>query len=41
VATVLTGFVPCIVAYLVAWIIMPEEPRLLPAAPTGQQVTSP
>jgi phage shock protein C len=41
VATVVTGFVPGLVAYVVAWIIMPEEPRLLPAATTGQQVTNP
>jgi len=28
--------------YIVAWIVMPEEPYLLPAqAPTGQQVTNP
>jgi phage shock protein PspC (stress-responsive transcriptional regulator) len=27
--------------YIVAWIVMPEEPYLLPAqAPTGQQVTN-
>jgi len=40
VATVVTGFVPCIAAYVIAWIIMPEEPKLLPAAPVGQHVTS-
>jgi phage shock protein C len=29
------------VAYLVAWIVMPEEPQLLPAAPpTAEHVTS-
>lgn len=27
-------------AYIVAWIVMPEEPEMLPA-PQGQQVTSP
>jgi phage shock protein PspC (stress-responsive transcriptional regulator) len=30
VGTCITGFIPGIVAYLLAWVIMPEEP--LPAA---------
>jgi phage shock protein C len=29
-----------LIPYLIAWIVMPEEPLLL-AAPAGQQVTSP
>ena len=30
------------IAYVIAWIVMPEEPQLLPApaAPAGQHVTS-
>lgn len=27
-----------IVGYVIAWIVMPEEPELLPAAPSGAQV---
>lgn len=34
---VLTGFIPCIIAYVVAWIIMPEEPHML-AAPAPHDV---
>lgn len=29
------------IAYLIAWIVMPEEPLLLPPAPVGEQVTNP
>jgi phage shock protein C len=29
------------VAYVLAWIVMPEEPLVLPPAPVGEQVTSP
>jgi phage shock protein PspC (stress-responsive transcriptional regulator) len=36
VVTILSGIVPGIVAYLVAWIIMPEEPETAVVA-TGQQ----
>jgi phage shock protein C len=30
-----------LIAYVIAWIVMPEEPLLLPPVPVGQQVTSP
>jgi phage shock protein C len=31
-----------LIAYVVAWIVVPDEPLALPAAsPTGQQVTNP
>jgi phage shock protein C len=40
VVAVLSGIVPGIIAYLVAWIVMPEEPETAPV-PVGQQhVTS-
>ena len=29
------------VAYIIAWIVMPEEPLMLPAAPVAQQVPNP
>ena len=35
----MTGF--GFVAYLVAWIVMPEEPRLLPAPVNAQPATNP
>ncbi|MBV8478098.1 MAG: PspC domain-containing protein [Acidobacteria bacterium] len=40
IVTVLSGFLPGIVAYIAGWIIMPEEPETL-AAPAGQQITNP
>lgn len=41
VVAVLSGIVPGIIAYLVAWIVMPEEPeRAAVPAPTGQHVTT-
>jgi len=30
-----------LLAYPIAWIVMPEEPLALPTAPIGQQVTNP
>jgi len=30
-----------LIPYVIAWIVMPEEPLMLPAAPVGQHVTSP
>jgi phage shock protein C len=39
VITIFSAVVFGIVAYIVAWIVMPEEPQLLPA-PQGQQVTN-
>ena len=39
VITVLSGIVPGIIAYLVAWIIMPEDPGTT-VVPAGQHVTS-
>lgn len=38
VASVMTGI--GILSYPIAWIVMPDEPRALPA-PSGQQVTAP
>jgi len=29
-----------LIAYVIAWIVMPEEPLVLPPAPVGEQVTS-
>ena len=40
VVTILSGIVPGIVAYLVAWIIMPEEPETAVVATGQQHVTS-
>ena len=37
--TIMAGVLPGIVVYLLAWIIIPEEPEARPVA-TGQQVTS-
>jgi phage shock protein C len=41
VVTVLSGFLPGIVAYVAGWIIMPEEPEIMAAPLAGQQITSP
>jgi len=38
--TYFSAIVCGIVAYIVAWIVMPEEPEYLPA-PQGQQATNP
>jgi len=40
VVTFFSALVPGLIAYLVAWIVMPEEPEYLPV-PQGQQVTNP
>lgn len=40
VVTFFSALVPGLVAYFVAWIVMPEEPEFVPA-PQGQQVTNP
>ena len=29
-----------LIAYVIAWIVMPEEPLVLPPAPVGEQVAS-
>jgi phage shock protein C len=39
VATFFTGIIPGIVGYIIAWILMPEEPAALPA-PQGTVVTN-
>ncbi len=41
IVTVLSGILPGVVAYIAGWIIMPEEPEMLPAPPAGQQATNP
>lgn len=41
IAAVITGFVPLILAYVVAWIIVPEEPHLLSAPAASERVTNP
>jgi phage shock protein C len=38
--TLACGILPGIIAYLLGWIIIPEEPFLLPVAPSHQPVTS-
>jgi phage shock protein C len=40
VVTFFSALVPGLIAYLVAWIVMPEEPEYLPVS-QGQQVTNP
>lgn len=35
--TFAAGFFPGVFAYILAWIVMPEEPALLPAPVAGQQ----
>jgi phage shock protein C len=40
VATIASGIVPGLVAYVLAWIIVPEEPEMRPMVATGQPVTS-
>ena len=39
VATFFSGIIPGVIGYVIAWIIMPEEPRALPA-PQGNVVTN-
>jgi phage shock protein C len=34
------GFFPGLIAYIVAWIIVPQEPEFLPVAVAGHPVTS-
>lgn len=38
--TLACGIFPGVVAYIVAWIIIPEEPWLLPVAASQQPITS-
>ena len=38
--TFAVGFFPGLIAYIVAWIIVPEEPEYLPVAAAGHPVTS-
>jgi phage shock protein C len=40
VATIASGILPGIVAYVLAWIIVPEVPELWPMVATGQPVTN-
>ncbi len=40
VVTIVSGIVPGIVAYVLAWIIEPEEPEVRPMVAAGQPVTS-
>jgi phage shock protein C len=40
VITFFTGIVFGVVGYVVAWIVMPEEPEHVPAVQTPQQVTN-
>ena len=35
--TFAAGFFPGLFAYILAWIVMPEEPAMLPAPAAGQQ----
>ena len=35
--TFAAGFFPGLFAYILAWIVMPEEPAMLPAPTAGQQ----
>jgi phage shock protein C len=39
VATFFSGVFPGLIAYVIAWIVMPEEPAMLPA-PQGNVVTN-
>ena len=41
VATIVSGILPGIVAYALAWIIVPEEPELRPVVATSHPVTNP
>jgi phage shock protein C len=36
---VMSGIFPGVIAYAIAWVVIPEEPLLLPAANVGQPVT--
>jgi phage shock protein C len=38
--TFMAGIFPAVIAYVLAWIIVPEEPAVYPAVATGQVVTS-
>jgi phage shock protein C len=40
IVTVLSGFLPGVVTYVAAWIIMPEEPEILAAPAVGQHITN-
>jgi len=39
--TVLSGIFPGVVVYALAWVIVPEEPWVLPAASQGQVAANP
>jgi phage shock protein C len=39
IASIMTGI--GLLSYPIAWIVMPEEPQLLPAAPAGERLTNP
>jgi len=41
IVTLASGIMPGLVAYVLAWIIMPEEPEYRPVAATGQVVMTP
>jgi phage shock protein C len=37
---IISGIIPGLVVYLVAWIVMPQEPTAAPGMATGQVMTS-
>ena len=39
--TVMSGIFPGLIAYLVAWVIVPEEPLALPVVASDQPATNP
>jgi phage shock protein C len=38
--TILAGIFPGVVVYVLAWIVVPEEPEAIPVAAAGQPVTN-
>ena len=38
--TILAGIFPGVVVYVLAWIVVPEEPTAIPVAAAGQPVTN-
>jgi phage shock protein C len=38
--TILAGIFPGVVVYVLAWIVVPEEPAAIPVAAAGQPVTN-
>ncbi|MFY9561922.1 MAG: PspC domain-containing protein [Terriglobales bacterium] len=39
--TLMGGILPGVVVYILAWIVIPEEPELRPVVAAGQPVTNP